>query len=143
MIERTLAIIKPDGMKHKEEILRRIAKSGLKIKKSKLIRFSPGLAAKFYSHVKAKKGDKIHQSLVEYMTSKEIMPMIIRGEDAVQRLRAITGHTDPEKAEPGTIRGDLGTDKMRIADSEQRSTRNLIHSSGSVEEAEREISYFF
>ena len=136
-------MIKPDGMKHKNEILKRINNSGLKIVKSNITKVKPELAAEFYKHVRDKKGDKIYQSLVSYITEAEVMPMVLEGKNAVSRLRKITGHTDPEKAEPGTIRGDLGTDKMRIADSEQRSTKNLIHSSGSVEEAENEIRFFF
>ena len=142
-VERTLAIIKPDGMKHKEEILRRINNSSLKIVKSNIIKLKPGLAAEFYAHVKIKFGENIYQSLIDYMTSGKVMPMVLEGENAVQRLRKITGHTDPERAEPGTIRRDLGTDKMRIADSEQRATKNIIHASGSVEEAEKEIKFFF
>lgn len=142
-MERTLAIIKPDGMKHKAEIIRRIGNAGLKIIKSSVTRVKPEVASEFYKHVKINKGDKIHQSLISYMTSGQVMPMILEGQNAVQRLRKITGHTDPERAEKGTIRGDLGVDKMRIADAEFRSTRNLIHSSGTVEEAEKEIAFFF
>jgi len=141
--ERTLAIIKPDGMKHKDEILKRINSAGLNIVRSNIMRVKPEMAYNFYIHVRGKKGEKIHQSLVEYITSGDVMPMIIEGDNAVLALRKITGHTDPEKAEKGTIRRDLGTDKMRIADSENRSTRNLIHSSGSAEEAENELKFFF
>jgi nucleoside-diphosphate kinase len=141
-MEKTLAIIKPDGMKHKEEILKRIRKAGLKIVRSNVTRMNPEIVSQFYLHVKEKRGD-IFQSIVNYMTSGEIMPMIVEGDNAVQRLRSITGHTDPEKAEKGTIRGDLGEYKMRIADSENRSTKNVIHSSGSAEEAEKEIKFFF
>jgi len=142
MKERTFAIIKPDGMKHKDEVLRRIEKSGLKIIKSNITMFDASKAAQFYIHVK-KKNELVYQSLIKYMTSGEIMPMILEGDNAAARLRAITGFTDPEKAEKGTIRGDLGIDKMRIADSESRSTKNIIHSSGSMEEAEKEMKFFF
>jgi nucleoside-diphosphate kinase len=142
-MERTFAMIKPDGMKHKNEILKRINNSGLKIAKSNITKVKPELAAEFYRHVKEKKGDKIYQSLISYITEGEVMPMILEGENAVQKLRKTTGNTDPEKAEKGTIRGDLGTDKMRIANSGVRATRNLIHSSGTPEEAENEIKFFF
>ena len=142
-MERTFAMIKPDGMKHKNEILKRINNSGLKIVRSNTTKVKPELAEQFYSHVKTKKGDKIYQSLISYITEGQVFAMILEGDNAVQKLRKITGFTDPERAEPGTIRRDLGTDKMRIADSEQRSTRNIIHASGSAEEAEKEIKFFF
>ena len=143
MKERTLAMIKPDGMKHKEEILRRINNAGLKIARSNIIRMKPEIAAQFYKHIKQVRGDIIYQHLIHYMTSGDVMPMILEGDNAVQKLRKLVGFTDPEKAGPGTIRGDLGTDKMRIADSENRSIQNVIHSSGSVEEAKKEIKFFF
>lgn len=141
--EKTLAIIKPDGMKHKSEIFRRISLTGLKIANQRKETIKREIAEKFYIHVKGAKGDKIYQSLIDYMTEDKVMAILLQGENAVQRLRQITGHKDPERAEKGTIRGDLGTDKMRIADAEQRTTRNLIHSSGSVEEAQKEIKFFF
>ncbi|MEM2956441.1 MAG: nucleoside-diphosphate kinase [Candidatus Pacearchaeota archaeon] len=141
--ERTFAMIKPDGMKYKDEILKRIKEAGLRVVKSNIVKVSPDLAAKFYKHVRVNRGDQIYQSLIDYITSGEVMPMILEGENAVSVLRKITGNTDPEKAEKGTIRGDFGTDKMRIADSENRATRNVIHSSSSPDEAVIEINYFF
>jgi len=142
-MERTLAIIKPDGMKHQDEILRRINNAGLKIVRSKVTIIKPEAAGQFYKHILGIKGEKIYQSLIDYMTSGPIMPLVLEGENAVAVLRKITGFTDPERAEKGTIRGDFGTDKMRIANSEQRSTKNLIHSSGTPDEAENEIKFFF
>jgi nucleoside-diphosphate kinase len=142
-MERTFAMIKPDGMKHRNEILKRINSAGLKIIRSNITNVKQELAAEFYKHVKIKFGENIYQSLISYITEGEIMPMLLEGDNAVKKLRKITGFTDPERAEKGTIRGDLGTDKMRIADSEQRSTRNIIHASGSAEEAEKEIKFFF
>jgi len=142
MNEKTLAIIKPDGMKHKDEILKRINNAGLKVVCSSIMKVEPESAEKFYVHVK-NKSEKIYKSLIDYMAESYVMPILLEGDDAVKKLRAITGHTDPERAEKGTIRGDLGIDKMRIADSENRSTKNLIHSSGSIEEAEKEIKFFF
>jgi nucleoside-diphosphate kinase len=142
-MERTLAIIKPDGMKHQDEILRRINNAGLKIVRSKVTVIKPKAAAQFYKHVQLDYGEIIYQSLIQYITEGPIMPLVIEGENAVQIMRKITGFRDPERAEKGTIRGDLGTDKMRIADSENRSTRNLIHASGTIKEAENEIKFFF
>ena len=142
-LERTLIIIKPDGLMYKNEIKKRVLNAGLRTYKEKrLIMFSE-IASKFYSHVK-KINDKIYQDLVEnYVGNQEVIAMVLEGEDAVQKLRKITGYTDPETSLKGTIRGDLGTDKKRIADLEERATRNLVHASGSSEEAEKEISFLF
>jgi len=142
-MEKTLAIIKPDGMKHKSEIFRRISLAGLKIAHQRKDSIKREIAEKFYINVKVNRGDKIYQSLIDYMTSGQVMLLVLQGFNAVQRLRNITGFTDPERAEKGTIRKDLGTDKMWLADQEQRTTRNIIHSSGSVEEAQKEIAFFF
>ena len=142
-MEKTLAIIKPDGMKHKDEILKRINSTGLKIISQRKEKIKMAIASEFYKHVELKHGRAIYQSLIDYMTSEEVILLVLQGDNAVSRLRSITGFTDPERAEKGTIRGDLGTDKMRIADMEQRTTRNVIHSSGTVEEAEKEIAFFF
>jgi nucleoside-diphosphate kinase len=142
-MEKTLAIIKPDGMKHKDKILKRIKSMGLKIASQRKEKIKINIAAEFYKHVELKHGKAIYQSLIDYMTSDEVMLLVLQGDNAVSRLRKITGFTDPERAEKGTIRGDLGIDKMRIADAEQRTTKNVIHSSGTVEEAQKEIAFFF
>jgi nucleoside-diphosphate kinase len=141
--ERTFAIIKPDGMEFQEEVMKRIQESGLKIVRQKKTVMTSDIAKQFYYHVKVKRDDVIYQSVIDYMTSGEIIALELEGEDAVQGLRKLIGCTDPEKAGKGTIRGDFGTDKMRIADSENRSTKNIIHASGSIEESLTEKNYFF
>ncbi|NIO44589.1 MAG: nucleoside-diphosphate kinase [Candidatus Aenigmarchaeota archaeon] len=72
-----------------------------------------------------------------------IIVMVLEGEGAIQRVRKITGFTDPSKADKGTIRGDLGVDSIERANSEQRATENLVHASGSEEEAKKEINLWF
>ncbi len=72
-----------------------------------------------------------------------IVAMVFEGFDAVQKSRDLTGHTDPSQARKGTIRGDLGEDSLEVAEKEKRSVRNLIHASGTKEEAETEINLWF
>ncbi len=69
--------------------------------------------------------------------------MTIEGEGAVQRVRDITGYTDPKEAARGTVRGDFGNDSILQATKEGRVVYNLIHASGSKEEAEKEINLWF
>jgi nucleoside-diphosphate kinase len=140
-IEQTLAIIKPDGMKHQNEILERIEKTRLTLINSKRVYIDRETAGCFYNHIKAK--GKIYDSLIDYITSDEVLVLLYKGENAISRLRAITGPTDPKKADKGTIRGDLGADDKAIADAEERAVQNLIHTSGNLEDSVREASYFF
>ena len=140
--EKTLMIIKPDGMKHKDEILKRVKQTGLKIAKQKQEKSKKDIFAEFYAHVKPK-NEKVYNNLVSYMSAEEIILLLIQGENAISKIRSITGVTDPEFADKGTIRGDLSTDKKRIANAEERSVHNVVHSSGNSEEAEKEIKFFF
>ena len=140
--EKTLMIIKPDGMKHKEEILKRVRQTSLKIAKQKQERAKTSVFAEFYAHVKPK-NEKVYNTLVSYMSAEEIILLLIQGENAVNKIRSITGVTDPEFADKGTIRRDLSKDTKKIADTEERSVRNIVHSSGSLEEAKKEIAFFF
>jgi len=72
-----------------------------------------------------------------------VIVIVLEGEGAIQLVRNLTGFTDPSKADKGTIRGDLGVDSIERANSEQRATKNLVHASGSEEEAKKEINLWF
>ena len=127
---RTLAIIKPDGMKNIEKIIEMFYQNGLKIAEYDIRMLDEEILAKHYSHLTDK---PFYGELVEFMMSGEVAVMILQGEDAVNRLRNLMGPTDSTKAEPNTIRGMFGTDKQE----------NAIHGSDSVENAEIEIERFF
>jgi len=88
-------------------------------------------------------GLKLHEWMIELITSAPSIAMVLEGEEAVQKARRITGYTDPSKAEKGTIRGDFGNDSISRANEERRATKTLVHASGSKEEAEREIKLWF
>ncbi|MBI2084527.1 MAG: adenylate kinase [Candidatus Aenigmarchaeota archaeon] len=141
-IERTLVIVKPDGVKRKltDEIVRRYEAAGLKVVAMKKVEASSSMLSLHYSaHVKK----PFYKGLVKFMTEGPVAAMIVEGENAVARVREITGVTDPSRAQKGTIRGDLGDDSTERADKEGRAIRNLVHASGSKEEAEKEIKLWF
>jgi nucleoside-diphosphate kinase len=89
------------------------------------------------------KGKLFFDMLIDYLADKQVVAMVLEGKDAVSRVRQIVGTTDPSKAEKGTIRGDLGDDSRERADIEHRSIYNLIHASGTKDEAATEIRLWF
>ncbi len=131
-MERSLVIIKPDGMQRGliGRIIARFEDKGLKIVGLKLIHITADLAGKHYQE---HKGKDFYQGLVDYITSCPVIVAAIEGPSAVSVLRNIIGATDGSKASAGTIRGDLAI-SMRY---------NLVHGSDSVESADRELALFF
>lgn len=131
-MEQTLSIIKPDAVKKHliGEIIGRFEREGLIPVQLKMIQFTPEQAASFYAeHL----GRDFYDPLIDFMTSGSSIVMVLEGEDAIARNRALMGVTNPEQAAPGTIRADFA-----------ESTRlNCVHGSDSVASAEREIAFFF
>jgi len=132
MIEKTLAIIKPDAVKKKliGKIIQRIEEDEFKISKLKMLNLSKEEAEGFYIVHKEK---PFYDSLTDFMSSGEIVVMILEGEDAIERWRKAMGATDPALADPGTIRRQFGFSVER----------NATHGSDAPETAEWEITYFF
>ena len=129
-LEKTLAIVKPDGIKNIVRIIEMIYKTGLKISKYEIRQLDEEVLSEHYSHLLDK---PFYPMLQEYMMSSEVVLMILEGENAVEKLRNLMGPTDSTKAPKGTIRGEFGTDI----------TYNAIHGSDSKENAEIEINRFF
>jgi len=131
-IERTLSIIKPDGVEKKVigDVLSRFESSGLKIAAMKMIRMTPEQAGGFYIVHKER---PFYGELKEYMSSGPVVVIVLAGEDAISRNRDIMGATNPKDAAPGTIR----------ADHAESIERNIVHGSDSMESAAFEIPYFF
>jgi len=88
-------------------------------------------------------GLKVREWLIDFMTSGPIVKMVLEGPHAVKVVRKLVGKTVPYFAEPGTIRGDYSIDSPLLANLEQRPVKNLIHASGSLEEAQKEIKLWF
>ena len=112
------------------ELVSRIERKGFNIVALKLMRISKALAETHYAE-HAQKG--FFSSLIGYVTSGPVVAMVLEREDAVRVLRSVVGATNPDNAQPGTIRGDFGAS----------TERNLIHASDSPESAAREVALFF
>ncbi|MBT3446163.1 nucleoside-diphosphate kinase [bacterium] len=132
LMEETLSIIKPDGVEKKliGTILKKFEDYGFQITNLKYTTLTNEEAGEFYN---MHKGKPFYDELVKFMTSGPCVPFVIKGEDAILRVREIMGATNPSEAAQGTIRADY-------ADSIDR---NIIHGSDSNDSALREISFFF
>ena len=131
-MEKTLSIIKPDGVEKKliGTILNRFEKNGFKIVNLKYLSLTNNQAGEFYNMHKEM---PFYGDLVKFMTSGPCVPFIIEGDNAILRVRELMGATNPREADKGTIRADF-------ADSIDK---NIIHGSDSQVSAEREILFFF
>lgn len=131
-VERTLIIVKPDGVQRGlvGEIVGRLEGRGLKIVALEMQQIDAATAERHYGE---HKGKPFFEGLVTYITSAPVVVMVLEGPQAVAAARATIGSTKPVEAAPGTIRGDLG---MMVG-------RNLVHGSDSTESASREIQIFF
>lgn len=127
-LERTLVIVKPDGLERGlvGEIISRYERKNLKIVYCKMTRADEEILSRHYSeHV----GKDFYERLIGYMQRGEILVMVLEGENAIEAVRKINGKTGPLEAENGSIRGDYAFIKEE----------NLVHASDSKESAEREI----
>lgn len=131
-LERTLSIIKPDGVRknHIGEIIARFEKSGLQVVAAKMKRLSQADAEGFYAVHKER---PFFKDLVSFMVSGPVFIMALEGDNAILKNREIMGATDPKKADPGTIRADFA----------ESIDENTVHGSDASETAQVEISYFF
>lgn len=131
-IERTLSIIKPDGLEKgvTGKVIARFEEKGLMPVAIRLQRLSTAEAEGFYAVHKAR---PFFRDLITFMTSGPVVLMVLEGENAIAKNREVMGATDPVKAASGTIRKEFATDVEK----------NTVHGSDSAENAKSEISYFF
>jgi len=131
-MQRTLVLVKPDGVQRGlvGTILARLEQRGLKLIGLKMMRISKAVAGRHYAE---HQGKGFYDGLIAFITSGPVVAMIWEGREAVTVVRSLMGATDPLKAGPGTIRGDLALDLGM----------NLIHGSDSPARAETEIALFF
>ncbi len=169
--EQTLVIIKPDGVQRGliGEVIKRYEQCGLKLVALKMVTTTPEMAVKHYSidpdwsfktgtkTIEAYKAkgktppsenpievaETIRQTLKKYLSSGPVVVMVWQGMNAIGIIRKITGSTEPLSSTPGTIRGDYTIDSYESADFDHRSVRNIIHASGSTDEATKEIAIWF
>jgi len=132
MAERTLVIVKPDGVQRAlvGPILTRLEARGLKLVGMKLLKVPDSLARQHYA---IHEGKPFYPGLISYITSGPVVTAVFEGADAVAVVRSTVGATNPVQAAPGTIRGDYA---LEIG-------RNLIHASDSPENGQAEVSLWF
>ena len=142
MIERSLVVIKPDGVERGlvGEIIKRFENAGLKILGIKMVWLDKKFAAE---HYKAHKDKSFFNELVDFITEGPVVAMVLEGVHAVDNVRRLVGSTSPHTAPPGTIRGDFAHISMAYASQMGLGGKNLIHASGNLEEAKEEIKLWF
>ena len=131
-VERTLSIIKPDATNRNltGKINAKFEDAGLRIVAQKRIKLSPEQAGKFYE---VHKDRPFYGELVEFMASEPVVVQVLEGEDAIAKNREVMGATNPENAEPGTIRKEFA---LSVGE-------NSVHGSDAPETAKEEIAFFF
>jgi len=130
--EKTFVMLKPSCVDRGliGEVISRFERKGLVIKGLKMLVMTRELAERLYE---VHKGKEFYEKLINTVTGKRVVALLLEGREAITVVRKLIGATDPAKAEPGTIRGDLGLDL----------TDNIIHASDSRESYQREASIFF
>lgn len=130
--ERTLSIVKPDGVRKGliGEVIRRFEKEGIRISAMRMIRLTRGEAEGFYA---VHRDRPFFGSLTEFISSGPVVVMVLEGDAVIARNRRLMGATDPKKADKGTIRADFA----------HNVEQNIVHGSDAPETAETEIRYFF
>ncbi len=142
MMEKTLVLIKPDGVQRQlvGRIIQRFEDVGLKIAGMKMVWVTPDFAKKHYAaHV----GKSFYAGLEAFIIEGPVVAMALQGLHAVELVRKIVGPTEPKIAPPGTIRGDFAHHSVEYTNKENKSVRNLIHASGNLKEAQEEIRLWF
>jgi nucleoside-diphosphate kinase len=146
MIERTLILIKPDGVERGliGEIISRFEKRGLKIIGMKMVRVNKELAMKHYTEdISKRRGEHVRKRLMEFIINNHVIAICLEGIESIENVRKMVGDTEPRAALPGTIRGDLSHISYKYADNKGKAVPNLVHASANKKEAEKEISLWF
>lgn len=146
MIQRTLVLLKPDAVQRglSGRIIERFENAGLKIVGAKMVWADEKLASEHYSDLGERRGPEVKKRMVEFLTKRgPVIALVLEGVEAVEVVRKLVGGTEPKTAPPGTIRGDFAHLSLVYGDSKNKGVPNLIHASGSLEEAKKEIELWF
>ena len=145
MIERTLVLIKPDGVQRAliGRILQRFEDVGLKIVGMKMVFPTIEYAQKHYFDIEQRRGKAIFDYNVNFLMEGPVLAFVLEGIHSIELVRKMVGPTEPKAAQPGTIRGDFSHQSYAYADAQNQVIRNLIHASSSQEDAKREIELWF
>ncbi|MDE1804934.1 MAG: nucleoside-diphosphate kinase [Candidatus Micrarchaeota archaeon] len=169
-MERTLVLIKPDGVERAliGKIISKFEDTGLKVVAIKIVKPGKDVVSQHYIEDKAwmegvgnktiksqeaqgikvketalQIGQRVRAALMDYLTGQPVVAMVIEGNEAIAMVAKITGATSPVRADPSTIRGAYSSDSYDLADSKKRAVKNIIHASDAKATAEREIKVWF
>lgn len=145
-MEQTFVLFKPDVAERGlvGEIIQRFERVGLKIAGLKMIQATKEHAGKHYTEDLAiRRGEHVRNMMIDMISSGPVVAMVLEGVEVVELVRKMIGTTEPKSAAPGTIRGDYAHISFKHADEKKIGVFNLIHASGSVEEAKQEIAVWF
>ena len=144
-VERTLVLLKPDAVARGlvGRVITRFEESLLKIVATKMVWMDADLARQHYFALEERFGPAVFNAMAEFMESGPVIAMILEGVEAVATTRKLVGSTYPDQAPPGTIRGDFAHMSKAYANERGIAVANLVHASGSVEDAAHEIDVWF
>jgi nucleoside-diphosphate kinase len=144
-VERTLVLLKPDAVARGlvGRVVTRFEEALLKIVAMKMVWMDADLARRHYFDLEERFGPAVFNSMAEFMESGPVIAMILDGVGAVATTRKLVGSTYPDQAPPGTIRGDFAHMSRDYANGRGIAVANLVHASGSVDDAAKEIDVWF
>jgi len=145
-IEKTLVLIKPDGVKRGlvGRILQRFEDAGMKVVGMKMRNVNEDHALKHYTEdITVRRGGHVRTMLVDFLKTGPVVAFVVEGVNAIENVRKIVGTTEPKSASPGTIRGDFAHVSFSHADEQGKVVENLIHASSDASDAEREVWLWF
>ncbi len=146
MIERTLILIKPDGVQRGliGDIVSRFEKSGLKVIGMKMLKVDAEFAKRHYTEDLAiRRGEQVRKVNIDFISSGPVVAIALEGVNSIENVRKMVGPTEPKTAPPGTIRGDFAHVSYAYADEKQMVIKNVIHASADKKDADHELGVWF
>lgn len=146
MLERTLVLIKPDGVERGliGDIVSRFEKAGFRIIGLKLAKVNEEFAKKHYTEdIAIRRGEAVRKMNVDFISAGPVVAIAIEGINAIENVRKMVGATEPKAAAPGTIRGDYAHVSYAYADSKKIVVKNVIHASSDAKDSEHELKVWF
>lgn len=146
MIQKTLVLVKPDGVQRaiSGKIITRFEDAGLKIVGIKMVWADKDFAHKHYTEDLAKRrGEHVRKYMTDFVMSGPVIAIVLEGVHAIENVRKICGTTEPKSAPPGTIRGDFSHVSFEYCDNKKIVVKNIIHASADEKDAEYEVKLWF
>jgi nucleoside-diphosphate kinase len=144
-LERTLVLLKPDAVARGVigRLLTRFEDALLKVVACKMVWMDAELARRHYFDLEERFGPAVYNAMAEFMESGPVLALVLEGVEAIACTRKLVGSTYPDQAPPGTIRGDFAHMSRAFANERGIAVANLVHASGSLDDAEHEIDVWF